>query len=47
MSNVSPLYLFWKALVSSIKGQIWNLDLKQGALLLSEDGLRLILALTK
>ena len=47
MSNVSPLYLFWKALVSSIKGQIWNLDLKKGALLLSEDSLRLILALTK
>ena len=36
-----------KVLVSSIKGQIWHLDLQQGALLLSEDDSHLILALTK
>ena len=33
-------------LVSSIKGQIWHLDVQQGALLLSEDGSHLILALS-
>ena len=35
-----------KVLVSSIKGQIWHLDLQQGALL-SEDDSHLTLALTK
>ena len=37
----------WKVLVSSMKEQIWYLDLQQGAFLLSEDDSHLILALTK
>ena len=47
MPNISLLSLFRKVLVSSIKGQICHQGLKQGALLLSEDGSHLILALTK
>ena len=46
-SDVSFLSLFRKVLVSSIKGQVWHLDLQQGKLLLSEDGSHLILVLTK
>ena len=38
---------FAKVLVSSIKGQIWHLDLQQGALLLYEDDSHLILAVIK
>ena len=39
--------MFWKVLVSSIKGQIWHLELQQGGFLLSEYDSTLILALTK
>ena len=42
-SNVTTFHFYpCKMLVSSIKGQIWHLNLQQGALLLSEDDSHLI-----